>query len=1707
MIEQCVHSRLDKEVYKTNGQILPIGHVHVAESPGFSQLSEMMDIMAGKYPSKMVDARGKQPHILYKFAMNNTDGKDFQVLQQATYIQEGRERDYCMWHQYAICGDDSIKRFLLYPLDWMTLYYQSKVRDWRDYYLNSLPKLQQQVPFKLMTLSKLLPKFGMTPKAFEVLLCSLVQATQSPNAYVVVAFDDRISAEHEWLIRQLLVYIFMMLPVCLRRAIGFETWLTRRMNPQKYKLYFTSYRFVRVDRVRNSIGVFVSPNDQAQLLDISDGLLFLGSRLFGCSTDKAPGSGSNFVKFIDPWIERICQDDKCFEELRRLNQDYWLAFDQTPAGQQQIGLNDFQLLNDYQSICEESFDFKWETFSTFARNFLAQMDACGDIALEKLLRTISKDQVFQSQTAVDVLQEVLCQNREAPRTQKAIAELLRDYYQKHPIHMARVDEILLMVQENLLTIDDEAWKLALDQFTESGWDAQQKRMRLALGHTQEREASVVSLRVQAMARQTVLLDMPQNFTWDEKADSVLAMILCSEQNEKLLHAFVRNASLNIIETCRRLSEADKQLRNLLWDKLIVGLEDEPVNVAHIHALATAPADEPQRTTSILKALSYLNGALSQPELQSLLTDAALLNGKACKGVVACMLNHGSLSRQHMLELLLPELRRAELHRDALLNYLNDWLKQDDLGEVNSVVMQKLFETCSDADVRAAICAILQRYWNLKLENAESVSFLVLAIVGNLRLCLGSDWLSVELELAFRKCKLESMTDLRSMEAEGERLSSIKTATQCIAKVLSARPWGLDNVLEIARYFLSRGYNASAAQLISNASLTEDDDERLPEKLYIECQSNTNRDRDWEHALAERLNRVVKSIHPSLEVFCNLTELVQDGRLELEENTLIRLLQRITLNGAVLEDELKRLNRLMNIQLPQLAAYAQTYGEKLAATSGAKLDVIQNWYIRADRTDPHMKRILGALLSGISIEEPIARQNQVLSILRLGVPEACDPQLERILAAGDCITDFKVFSEVLDGRSTALYCAVIRAIRPADAKTCRDGMIFMDTLCASNEELLPAVLEKAKVLALKLDFDGALRIIREVNNKDIRNLSKAQLLKLLSEDGDLFSDHSDDELYQEVFRNMWGWFVNEEKKLYLAGNRLLEMLRGERVTDGQTLIDYMKADLDTVDKELNLAEPLKQAMSRCLCNTNTKLEVPEDALAEYEYYRRHNSEENELLSSWLKACVRSCCFENDTFFNDLSSELNCLLRKEGYHTVAESCFVGHILPRMQRSVQERRNSRNSSKEWIGRLESFGRSIADEDTRLFVLAHCMHLLNDEQAVTSLAESLIRRIKNATDNKTKGIRLFEATKWFFALMGEYPEDERMYIKLMNQCKNAFISSNSSYSKAVMHVASRLALIPAWNTTETAQKMNAINTMDNLPEDEKDRYFLTLEKLDANLEETGVFREGIIEYLKPLIDHMADCIVQDTFLKSSPPQNVPWLRIDAENPPTTLLTQFQNAGWKNREILEHGFQAICRAYAKLLSKYARRLSNRQISGRSCQPDPIQVDTDNPLFENPSDEETLLAFMILQLLNRKDKDPESIHRRLAERYGVNAVEQNWQKAVDRARLLAQIWLYNQNQSRLSANPDPDIFRTYDRHAYICVCAKSSDGVKMAARFATAYHKRGVVEAIPHYVEAIQHYSEIKGYEDFARNQLADSKSILGESLYRAFMEKHTEHK
>lgn len=1696
MIEQCVHSRSDMEVYKTNGQFLPMGLVHVAESPGFAQLSEMMDTMAGKYPSKMVDARGKQPHILYKFVMNNADGEDFQVLQQATYIQEGKERGYCMWHQYAICGDDSIKRFLLYPLDWMTLYYQSKVRDWRDYYLNSLSTLQPRVPFKLMPLSQLLPKFGMTPKAFEVLLCSLIQATQTPDAYVVVAFDDRILAEHEWLIRQLLVYIFMMLPVSLRRAIGFETWLTRRMNPQKYKLFFTSYRFVRVDHVRNLIGVCVSPNDQEQLLDISDGLLFLGSRLVGCSTDKTPGAGSNFVKFIDPWIGRICQDDKCFEELRRLNRDYWLAFDQTSLGHQQLGLNDFQSLNDYQSICEESFEFKWETFSAFARNFLAQMDDYGDIALEKLLRTISKDQVSQSRIAIDALQDVLCQNREAQRTRKAIAELLRDYYQKYPICMQRVNEILLMVQENLLTIDDEAWKLALDQFTESGWDAQQKRMRLALGHTQERESSVVSLQVQAMARQAALLGMPQNFAWNEKADTVLAMILCSEQNENLLHAFVKNVSLNIMEACCRLSKADMPLRSLLWDKLVAALEDEPVNVAHIHALTLAPADEPQRTISILKALSYLNGALFQPELQSLLMDAALLNGEASKGVVACMLSHSDLSQPSMLKLLLPELHRAKLHRDALLNYLNAWVKQDDLGEVQLVDMQELIETCSDAEVRAAICAVLQKYWNLHLRNAESIDFRELATVGNLRLFLGGDWLSAELEVAFRKCRLENMADLLSMEEAGERLSSAETAAQCIAKVLSARPWGLDHVLDIARRFLLRGHDAFAVQLISGANLTESEDEMLLGKLCTECLRSANRVRSWEDALVERLNRVVDHIHPSLEIFCTLVKLVQDGRLDFDENTLIRLMQRTALNIVVLEDELERLNWLMNVQLPQLATCAQIHGEKLAATSGANMSAIQNWYIRADRTDPHMQRILGALLSGIPIEETVTRQNQLLRIFRLGVPEACDLQLERILAAGDCITDFEAFNTALDGRSTALYCAVIRAIYPADAEICRKGIAFMDALCAFNEELLPVALEKAKVLAPKLDFDGALFITRKANNEDIRKLSKAQLLKLLTEDGVLFSIHSDDELYQ-AFRCMLEWFAVEDKKLRrIAGTRLLDILRGERVEDGQTLIDYMNADLDTLDEELNLAKPLKLAMSRCLCNTNTLLKLPENALAEYEHYEKHNSEKNELLSSWLKACVRSRCFEDVAFFNDLSPALNRLLRKEEYRTVAESCFIGHIMPRMLRSVRERRNSMELIS--LDRLVSFGKPIADEDTRLFVMAHCMRLLNNEQAVVSLADSLVQRIKAVAviDDKRMGSTMIEVTKWFFALMGEYSESERVYTALTLRCKYAFSASRSSYSRAVVYVALELAQNHVWNTPEAAQTMNAMlrecmqNTMDNRIQE--DRYFLNLQWLDAHLEGTGVFREGIIEYLKLLIDRMADCIVQDTFL-NSPPRNVPWLHVDAKNPPTTLLSQFLNAGWENREILEYGFQAICRAYANLLSK-------QETSRRLRCLDPMQVDADNPLFENPPDEETLLAFMILQLLNRKRKDPESTRRRLADCYGANAVEQNWRKAVNCACQLAQIWLYNQNQSPILANPGLDVTRTYDRHAYICVCAQQPVGVRMAARFAAKYRKRGVVEAV-------LHYSEIDGYEAFAMQQMADLERILGKSLLGAFMEKHTERK
>lgn len=572
MIEQCIHGRTDVDIKKTNGEVIPVGHAHMAASEGFKLFSSSMDAMVGGYPSKQPDAQGRFPRILSKYTLKNTSGGDLQVLQHAARMALGNARPYCMWHQYAAVGTDCQSEFLKYPIIWMAQQYQSRETDWRDFYLHSAPKLEPKINFPMVPFHQLLPCFGMTPESFKTLLACLFEAVSSNSSYVIVLFDDRILADYELRIRQLLVYIYMLLPISMRRQVGFETWMSGRMSSDLCKLYFMSGRYARLEHGRCYIML-------DSMLDVTENYMLLGQKLFHQPEGEPDSMRSRFMEFIDPWIRAICDPKRCFGELQRLNTQYWTIFEGTPQGAAALNAQDFDGLISYQQLVEGRYSVNWDEFVPFAERLLSSMGAAGDEALAAFLAKIDPRDIADSDQAGHALQTLLKTTNVTQKpllVHKQAAKLLTAYYEVHAISLSEIDQALFMVQESLIEIHEDAWQLALDQYQGVGWPETCSRLKLAIGSL-ESGPCLVSPQIREAALTAACSTIPSDFAWDEAADGALTLSGRLTDPVRFLKPFIERASLTCLDVCGRIATAeDEKTLPLFQQKLLDQLTREPV---------------------------------------------------------------------------------------------------------------------------------------------------------------------------------------------------------------------------------------------------------------------------------------------------------------------------------------------------------------------------------------------------------------------------------------------------------------------------------------------------------------------------------------------------------------------------------------------------------------------------------------------------------------------------------------------------------------------------------------------------------------------------------------------------------------------------------------------------------------------------------------------------------------------------------------------------------------------------------------------------------------------------------------------------------------------------------------------------------------------------------------------------------------------------
>ena len=536
MIEQGIHGRTDEAIRRPNGEVIPIGHGYLAVSPGFGAVKGPLGSMVREFPARLGDALGRWPRVLSKYALALPGGAALQVLQQQTYVASGTERGYNLVHQYAAVGEDCEPDFVRYPLAWMMAAMVDRPYSWRDMTLQSSPGIPAVMNFPMPPLSQLLPAFGMDLAALENLLCAMFDAVQSPQVYCVVLFDDG-REDYEILVRQLLVYIYTLLPYSMRRACGFESWLTGSMDSAFANLYFASYRYWQQYNDKNYIYV-----DMQNSLDVTECFLFYGGQLLHRPSkdilqERSADPASPYRRFIHPWLERLWDPRQCFNALNQLNDTLWADFDAAPAGRGCLTVEPFALLSLHQQLREGALPVPWQAFPDFSQQYLAAMGTPGDQALAWVIQRQLERPVISPEAAPALLQLLTRQLSGGEATLAAASRLFAVYFQSHPIGFDQVPTLLSLQRKGLLRLGDDAWQLLFRSATQGRWD--QVDTLLTLVRAGEAGDAAISPEIAAEARAAACAALPDrcapsaaggfvdrfNALSDETADACAAALL------------------------------------------------------------------------------------------------------------------------------------------------------------------------------------------------------------------------------------------------------------------------------------------------------------------------------------------------------------------------------------------------------------------------------------------------------------------------------------------------------------------------------------------------------------------------------------------------------------------------------------------------------------------------------------------------------------------------------------------------------------------------------------------------------------------------------------------------------------------------------------------------------------------------------------------------------------------------------------------------------------------------------------------------------------------------------------------------------------------------------------------------------------------------------------------------------------------------------
>lgn len=321
MVEQYIYSRAEKgATYGANNSVT-LGYGFAGLSP---QMTDELKAEArphfGEYVGgSLRDANGKPPTIWRKVELKKSGKVLLQCCTPLYSTDETgrRHRMFHVSHGYIVDGGDADS-----PLQWLQLaYYTSDPNgESNGIWLQDAPSIQKlpeqyRTEFKLSNLYRVLGMMGVDSDCFLQIVLACFDALQE-NRRVLIAYDDTLP-EKEELKKQILCWVYLCLPLALRRAVGADNEYTYKASPQ-----FVQIAFVPYSRIIESQGTFSFQLDQVVPLE-GDYLVYKGKIWHSKSySSRWFNKETLFSRWLSLVVQALAQPSGSYEVLKELEATY-----------------------------------------------------------------------------------------------------------------------------------------------------------------------------------------------------------------------------------------------------------------------------------------------------------------------------------------------------------------------------------------------------------------------------------------------------------------------------------------------------------------------------------------------------------------------------------------------------------------------------------------------------------------------------------------------------------------------------------------------------------------------------------------------------------------------------------------------------------------------------------------------------------------------------------------------------------------------------------------------------------------------------------------------------------------------------------------------------------------------------------------------------------------------------------------------------------------------------------------------------------------------------------------------------------------------------------------------------------------------------------------------------------------------------------------